>query len=113
MATSSHKDKMKVLDLGHRYELANFEQKDQPGQVLQFIKKSPRAPGSSDLETIADGTTNEEVLEMMLDRLNHLQEKMACRENAIAITHIQTALLFLNHRTAQRVKRGVEGTHKP
>lgn len=102
---------MKNLIEGHRYELANFENKDTQGQIIQFIQKIPSPGDSSVLVTLSDGTTNEEVLAMLLDRLNHLQAKFPCRENAIAITHIETALLWLNHRTANRVKRNVEGKH--
>lgn len=105
---------MKVLDLGHRYSLENFEAKDKPGQVIQFIEKVPllrdgQALPSGDLITVNDGTTNEDVLRVLIDRLNHLQSKFPCRENAIAITHIETALLWLEKRTTDRMERGVEG----
>jgi len=100
---------MKILTPGHKYELANFEQPDQPGQVLQFIEKVPAALGSTELRTVNDGTTNEEVLRVLVDRLNSLQGKFPCRENSIAITHIETAALWLEKRTADRKARGVEG----
>ncbi len=102
---------MKILTPGHRYELANFEQKDEPGQVLQFIEKVAPIEGNPELVTTHDGTTNEEVLTMLVNRLNSLQAKFPCRENAIATTHIETALLWLEYRTAQRKARGVEGKH--
>lgn len=38
--------------------------------------------------------------------------KFACRENALALTKLEEALLWLNKRTADREKRAVEGTHK-
>ena len=34
-----------------------------------------------------------------------------CRENSLAITYLKEALHWLNHRTAAREERGVEGTH--
>jgi len=34
----------------------------------------------------------------------------ACRENALALTKIEEAMHWLNHRTAERQARGVEGT---
>lgn len=80
-------------------------------QVLQFIEKSPSAEDSSKLVTVNNGTTNEEVLAVLIDRLNYLHAKFPCRENAIAITHVETALLWLNHRTVNRQARGVEGKH--
>lgn len=100
---------MKVLTVGHKYELANFEKPEQPGQILQFIEKVPIPEGGTTLQTLNDGTTNEEVLAVLVDRLNSLQAKFPCRENAIAITNIETALLWLNKRTADRKARGVEG----
>ena len=100
---------MKVLVEGHRYELENFENKQAVGQVVQFIQKQPVTTGSSDLVTISDGTTNEEVLAVLINRMNSLQAKFPCRENAIATTHLETALLWLEKRTADRKARGVEG----
>lgn len=103
---------MKVITDGHKYELANFENPESAGQVLQFIEKKPTpecAPGS--LVTINDGTTNEEVLRVLIDRMNSLQAKFPCRENAIVTTHLETALLWLEKRTADRKARGVEGKH--
>jgi len=100
---------MKVLVEGHKYELSNFENKDEQGQTLQFIQKEPVNEGSTELKTIDDGTTNEELIEMLLDRMNYLQSKFPCRENAIAITKLDEALLWLNKRTSDRIKRNVEG----
>jgi hypothetical protein len=99
------------LTAGHRYELENFEKKDQPGQVIQFIEKIPVAEGNGELRTINDGTTNEEVLKVLIDRMNSMQAKFPCRENAIATTHLETGLLWLEKRTADRKARGVEGKH--
>jgi len=100
---------MKNNVAGHQYELSNFENKDQQGQILQFIHKEPKEEGSIELVTVADGTTNEEVLEVLIDRMNFLQAKFPCRENAIAITKLDEALLWLNKRTQDRLKRNVEG----
>jgi len=96
---------MKNIIPGHTYELENFENKDSKGQTLQFIHKEPKEEGSTELKTISDGTTNEEVIEVLLDRLNFLQSKFPCRENAIAITKLDEALLWLNKRTSDRLKR--------
>lgn len=101
---------MKILTPGHKYALDNFEKPDSDGQIIQFIEKQPMGP---DLVTVNDGTTNEEVLAVLIDRLKFLGEKLPCRENSIAITKCEEALLWLNKRTAERKARGVEGTHKP
>ena len=100
---------MKNNVAGHQYELSNFENKDQQGQILQFIHKESKEEGSTVLATISDGTTNEEVLEVLIDRMNFLQSKFPCRENAIVITKLEESLMWLNKRTQDRMKRNVEG----
>lgn len=106
---------MKVLTVGHKYELANFEKKETPGQELQFIQKEPatdvEVQSTGVMVTVADGTTNEEVLEMLIDRMKYLQAKFPCKENACCITHLEEGLMWLEKRTRDRVKRGVEGKH--
>ena len=60
-----------------------------------------------------NGAFVEGVLQAALDRLEYYQaSKFKCRENALAITKIEEALHWLNHRTADRERRGVEGTHE-
>jgi hypothetical protein len=98
---------MKVITPGHAYELALFEDPEK-NLFIQFIQKEGKL-----LKTVVDGTTNEEVLAMMIDRLRFLNEKiLSSRENSIAITKLEEALMWLNKRTADRKARGVEGTHK-
>jgi hypothetical protein len=106
---SKTRNNMKVKVPGHTYELANFENKEGQGQTLQFIHKEPKEEGSIELITISDGTTNEEVLECLINRMQFLQSKFPCRENAIVITNLEESLMWLNKRTADRVKRDVEG----
>ncbi len=101
---------MKIITQGHKYELANFEHPDQPGQVIQFIEKIYFGYGP--LKTVNDGTTNEEVLKMLINRLQGMGDKLPSRENSIAITKCQEALMWLEKRTTDRQARGVEGTLK-
>src|SRR5215471_8125389 len=100
---------MNVITPGHKYALKNFENGLEE-QVLQFIEKKPVFTSAGKLETVNDGTTNEEVLAMLIDRLRFLGEKLPSRENSIAITKCEEALLWLNKRTADRKARSVEGT---
>jgi len=101
---------MKILRSGHKYELANFEQDlHELNQQLQFIEKIPVAEGSTELKTVNDGTTNEEVLSVLIDRMQFLQSMFPCRENAIVITKLEECLMWLEKRTADRKARGVEG----
>jgi len=64
-------------------------------------------------ENGVNGVANEDLLGMVLCRLENFQKsEYKCRENAIAITKIEEALMWLRKRTNARVKRGVEGTSK-
>ena len=108
----NHKTKttMTIVTTGHLYYLDNFENK-MGVQPIQFIEKKPESEGSTKLITVKDGTTNEEVLAMLIDRLNYLQTKFPCRENAIVITKLEESLMWLNKRTSDRKARNVEGTN--
>ena len=60
-----------------------------------------------------NGTTQEALLAIVIDRLRSFQAGLfSCRENAIALTHIEEALMWLQRRTVERIKRGVEGTNQ-
>lgn len=60
-----------------------------------------------------NGACNEDLICMVIARLEHFQKtQFACRENALAITKLEEALLWLRKRTMAREKRGVEGTHE-
>lgn len=64
-------------------------------------------------EAGVNGVTQEALIAIVIDRLRSFQAgKYACRENAIALTHVETAMLWLQKRTLDRMRRGVEGTHK-
>ncbi|MGH9095568.1 MAG: hypothetical protein ACRDXE_10445 [Acidimicrobiales bacterium] len=59
-----------------------------------------------------NGAFVEGVIEAALGRLEHYQTtRFRCRENALAITKLEEALHWCQHRTADRTQRGVEGTH--
>lgn len=62
-----------------------------------------------------NGAFVEGVIEAAIDRIRFYQEaaggKFKCRENALAITDLESAQNWLNRRTAEREGRQVEGTH--
>lgn len=63
-------------------------------------------------EAGVNGLTNEALLAIVSHRLEFFQKgAFACRENALALTKIQEAGHWLEHRTKARQARGVEGTH--
>lgn len=98
---------MKVIDEGHLYSLSNFERCPDPeGQsALTFVKMDEDG-------LYHNGTTNEEVIAVLIDRMKYLNGKFPCRENSIVITKLEESLMWLEKRTADRKARGVEGQHK-
>lgn len=61
-------------------------------------------------ENGVNGCHNEDLIAIVLDRLQCLnQGDFKCRENSIAITKLEEALMWLDKRTADRKARGVEG----
>lgn len=70
--------------------------------------------GPIEIEADINGITNEQLLAVVLDRLRCWQEGPdACEENERAAACILFALHTLKDRTSDRLKRGVEGAHKP
>jgi hypothetical protein len=62
------------------------------------------------VEKGVNGIQSEHFMHMLIHRLRHLNSgDSANRETAIAITKIEEALLWLEKRTNDRTKRGVEG----
>lgn len=63
-------------------------------------------------EAGVNGISNEALRAIVEDRLIGFQSgQFACRENAVALTKIQEAMMWLSKRTRDRIQRGVEGTN--
>lgn len=59
-----------------------------------------------------NGISNEALIAIVIDRMRGFQSgKFASRENAVALTNLEQALMWLQKRTRDRMARGVEGTH--
>lgn len=62
-------------------------------------------------EAGVNGCHQEDLIAICIHRLESFQKGVfACAENHTAITKLREALHWLNQRTEDRVKRGVEGT---
>ena len=85
---------------GHEYVI------NLAGQEVDLVFQNGTVP-----EVGRNGFQNEEVLEVLIDRMKYLNGMFACRENSIVITKLEEALMWLEKRTADRVKRDVEGKH--
>ena len=60
-----------------------------------------------------NGAFVEGVILAAIDRIRFYQgSRFSCRENALALTKLEEALLWLNSRTARRDSAGVEGIHE-
>lgn len=86
---------------GHQYQiLAGTEVSD-----INFQKGPVIGAG-------VNGITNEALLAILIHRTKFLNEKFHCRENSIAITKMEEALMWFDKRTADRIERDVEGVNE-
>lgn len=66
--------------------------------------------GGRKIEGSEHGVTGEDLLEIVRHRLQCFQTSgYACRENAVALTYIEEALMWLNRRAEDRIERNVFG----
>jgi hypothetical protein len=69
--------------------------------------------GRGDERIEPNGAFVETVIAAAKQRIEYYNRtKFVCRENSMAITKLDEALMWLNKRTADRESRQVEGTHK-
>jgi hypothetical protein len=89
----------------HIYTVKSVENDNVLGEI-----KFQRGPI---LENGVNGLTDEDLIAIVIDRLQSFQKSdYSCRQNALAITKLEEAQMWLEHRTKERIVRGVEGTHK-
>jgi len=103
---------MRTLEEGHKYSLESMDKENTAGPTEQYVQFIKKEEVDGVFKTVVNGTTNEEVLLMLIDRMNSLQSKFPCRENAIVITKLEESLMWLNKRTTDRLARGVEGKNE-
>jgi hypothetical protein len=95
-----------TVTLSNEY-LKRYPSKDK-GIVLQQIKFQEGPIG----ENGVNGVCNEDLLAMVISRLKHFNKSdFKCKENSMAITKLEEALLWLRMRTMGREQRGIEGTY--
>lgn len=76
-------------------------------------ERADRVPGRPDRRGAGvNGLTHEALLAIVADRLRSFQAgPYSCKANACALTKIEEAQHWLQQRTLERMRRGVEGTH--
>jgi len=89
---------MTVIEPGHRYML-------NAGTALQFVRKLGAPSG--------DGTTNEELLEVLIHRLTEAYQAVPCEETVRALYLLHETLLAFQLRADKRASAGVTGTSLP
>ena len=101
----------------HHYEVSGFDTATNPcaDQHPKLLNRTvPILFQNGPIPDVGvNGVTQEALIAICIDRLQGFQSgKFSCRENAIAMTKIEEAVYWLEHRTKGRVERGVEGTHE-
>jgi len=92
----------------HKYRVESVQQKPgDPVAVFGFVDFQ-NGPVK---ERGVNGCHQEDLLVIVIDRLRCFQKgEFRCRENAVALTKIEEAIMWLNARTNRRMNQGVEGT---
>lgn len=100
----------------HRYEITGMDTTNNPSRYTPDegkYKKIVLFQNGPIKDAGVNGITQEALLAIVIDRLRSFQAgQFSCRENAIALTHCEEALMWLQRRTVARIKRGVEGTNQ-
>ena len=100
----------------HRYEINGFDTNSNPSvgdvpasSVTILFQNGPIGADGNGV----NGITHESLLAIVADRLRSFQKgPYSCKANACALTHIEEAQHWLQQRTLERMRRGVEGTHE-
>lgn len=75
-------------------------------------QEGPLREQGTDAPAEPNGAFVETVIAAVVQRIEHYNEgQFRCRENSLAITHLEEALHWLNARTSRRLNAGTEGTH--
>ena len=112
-------DKQGSGGANHRYEITGFDTAANPssndslGYKSSFSRQVILFQNGPIQEFGVNGITHEVLLAIVADRLRCFQQgPFACKANEQALTHIEEAQHWLQQRTIDRMRRGVEGTHK-
>ncbi len=89
----------------HNYSIAICDDEICHDEAIRFQN------GARRLESSIHGITDQDLLEIVRDRFIGFQSgELRTRETALALTHIEEALLWLNKRNEDRIERNVLGT---
>lgn len=94
---------MKVIYPGHLYMLSQLDAKGGEFQPLQFVQRAPLHPP-------VPGTTNQEVLRVLIDRIKVLDAEVPWEGNQQILFHLRSAIALHESRAILRhiEKHGME-----
>ena len=92
----------------HVYQIQPTNSHSMKNSQFIYMQKGPRNEEGS-----ITGITNEDLLEIVRDRLKSFQSsEYACEYNEKALEYIEDALTLLNNRVQDRAKRNVLGKYE-
>ncbi len=104
---ANHAYKVSGFDLSTNKSAGNGTLQDASKEMVIYFQNGPIP------ENGVNGLTQEVLLAIVADRLRSFQAgPFSCKANACALTHIEEAQHWLQQRTIERMRRGVEGTHQ-
>lgn len=89
----------------HSYAIAVFDGSNQQVEqcILNFQNGGLKEVG-------ANGITDQALIAIVLDRIRSFNDgQFRCRENSMVITKLEEAMLWMEKRSNDRARRGVEG----
>lgn len=93
---------MKVIRKGYTYEAENFGDKTKLGVIIKFIQKERDGDSSF---VIQDGTTVEEIIDVLIDKMEEFQNIQQSPENWFVIHYLKIAKFFMIERQREKNKR--------
>jgi|SRR5690606_15627204 len=89
------------------------EQPNPTGGVSELVNSTINWQNGIVEDGVQNGAFVEDVIQAAVERLQYFQNsKFNCRENSVAITKLEEALMWLDYRTKKRVSQGVENTYE-
>ena len=90
----------------HSYSISSVGEPSVVYDVIQFQNGARKLPDS------IHGVLDTDLLEIVRHRLQCFQQgPFSTRDNAVALTHIEEALMWMNRRVEDRIERNVLGTN--
>ncbi len=109
LAISADAQDPKAGGASHTYHVEHTS----PASVKTVVGSLQFQHGPRNVQGSQDGLTEAAVLAILIDRLRGFQDgEFKCRENAIVLTHLEEALMWVKERAHARAKRGVLGKNE-